>query len=40
MRLGFTKALIPPDCGDVPDGMQIRIVPDLGAAMSNLSVLR
>ncbi|MBC6447090.1 DNA repair protein RadA/Sms [Actinokineospora alba] len=40
MRLGFTKALIPPDCGEVPDGMQIRIVPDLGSAMNNLSVLR
>ncbi len=40
MRLGFTKALIPPDCGEVPDGMQIRIVPDLVSAMNNLSVLR
>ncbi|CRK61178.1 DNA repair protein RadA [Alloactinosynnema sp. L-07] len=40
MRLGFTKALIPPDCGDVPDGMQVRVVPDLGSAMSNLQVLR
>ncbi|HVK20385.1 MAG TPA: DNA repair protein RadA [Actinokineospora sp.] len=40
MRLGFTKALVPPDCGDVPDGMQVRVVPDLGSAMSNLQVLR
>ncbi|MGX7825620.1 DNA repair protein RadA [Actinokineospora sp. 24-640] len=40
MRLGFTKALIPPDCGDVPEGMQVRIVRDLGSAMNNLQVLR
>ncbi|WP_091457529.1 DNA repair protein RadA [Actinokineospora iranica] len=40
MRLGFTKALIPPDSGDVPDGLQIRVVPDLGSAMGNLQVLR
>ncbi|MFC5286881.1 DNA repair protein RadA [Actinokineospora guangxiensis] len=40
LRLGFTKALIPPDCGDVPDGLQVRIVRDLGSAMNNLQVLR
>ncbi|MGQ0837104.1 DNA repair protein RadA [Actinokineospora sp.] len=40
VRLGFTKALVPPDCGDVPDGIQVRVVPDLGSAMSNLQVLR
>ncbi len=40
LRLGFTKALIPPDSGDVPDGIQIRVVPDLGSAMNNLQVLR
>ncbi len=40
IRLGFTKALIPPDSGDVPDGITVRIVPDLGTAMNNLSVLR
>ncbi|GAA4414186.1 DNA repair protein RadA [Actinokineospora soli] len=40
LRLGFTKALIPPDCGDVPEGLQTRIVRDLGSAMNNLQVLR
>ncbi|MGW5050475.1 DNA repair protein RadA [Actinokineospora sp. NPDC004072] len=40
LRLGFTKALIPPDCGDVPDGLQVRVVRDLGSAMNNLQVLR
>ncbi|WP_424190384.1 DNA repair protein RadA [Actinokineospora sp. G85] len=40
MRLGFTKALVPPDPGELPEGMQVRIVPDLGSAMNNLSVLR
>ena len=29
-RLGFTKALIPPDCGEVPDGIRVRVCPDLG----------
>lgn len=35
-RLGFTKALIPPDCGEVPDGIRARTCPDLGAALGAL----
>ncbi len=33
-RLGFTRALVPPDCTDrVPDGMRVTEVPDLRAAL-------
>ncbi|MBM7771487.1 DNA repair protein RadA/Sms [Actinokineospora baliensis] len=39
-RLGFTKALVPPDSGDLPDGIEARVVPDLASAMNNLQVLR
>jgi DNA repair protein RadA/Sms len=31
-RLGFVKALIPPDC-EVPDGVRARVCPDLGTAL-------
>ncbi|GLZ40394.1 DNA repair protein RadA [Actinokineospora sp. NBRC 105648] len=40
MRLGFTKALVPVDSGEVPDGIEVRVVTDLGSAMNNLQVLR
>ncbi|SES06609.1 DNA repair protein RadA [Actinokineospora terrae] len=40
LRLGFTKALIPPDSGDLPDGIEARVVGDLASAMNNLQVLR
>ncbi|WP_414635481.1 DNA repair protein RadA [Actinophytocola sp.] len=32
-RLGFTRALIPPDAGKLPPGIRAHIVPDLGAAL-------
>ncbi len=32
-RLGFTRALIPPDAGTVPDGITAHVVPDLGSAL-------
>jgi DNA repair protein RadA/Sms len=33
-RLGFTRALVPPECTDrVPDGMRVTEVPDLAAAL-------
>jgi DNA repair protein RadA/Sms len=32
-RLGFTRALIPPDAGKIPDGVRAHVVPDLGAAL-------
>jgi DNA repair protein RadA/Sms len=35
-RLGFVKALIPPDC-EVPDGLRARVCPDLGAALDLLT---
>jgi DNA repair protein RadA/Sms len=31
-RLGFTRALIPPDC-EIPEGVRARICPDLGTAL-------
>jgi len=37
VRLGFTKALIPPDCGEVPDGIRVRVCPDLGVALDVLT---
>lgn len=34
VRLGFTRALVPPECTDrVPDGMQLTEVPDLRTAL-------
>ena len=35
-RLGFTKALVPPDAGRIPDGITAHVVPDLGSALSLL----
>lgn len=35
-RLGFTKALVPPDSGTIPDGIQATVTPDLGAALQAL----
>ncbi|HWM06963.1 MAG TPA: DNA repair protein RadA [Actinophytocola sp.] len=35
-RLGFTKALVPPDCGAIPDGIQATVTPNLGAALGAL----
>ncbi len=32
-RLGFTRALVPPDCGPMPAGVRTTVVPDLGAAL-------
>lgn len=37
VRLGFTKALIPPDCGEIPDGIRTRVCPDLGVALDMLA---
>ena len=34
-RLGFVRALIPPDC-EVPDGVRARVCPDLGTALDVL----
>jgi DNA repair protein RadA/Sms len=33
VRLGFTRALVPPDPGVVPDGMTVVEVGDLAAAL-------
>ncbi|HEU5471795.1 MAG TPA: DNA repair protein RadA [Actinophytocola sp.] len=33
-RLGFTRALIPPDAGKIPEGIRAHVVPDLGAALA------
>jgi DNA repair protein RadA/Sms len=33
-RLGFTRALVPPDAGKLPDGITAHVVPDLGSALS------
>jgi DNA repair protein RadA/Sms len=35
-RMGFTKALIPPDSGRIPDGITAHVVPNLGSALSVL----
>jgi DNA repair protein RadA/Sms len=32
-RMGFTHALIPPDCGPAPDGMTVKEIPDLPSAL-------
>jgi DNA repair protein RadA/Sms len=32
-RLGFKKALVPPDFGDPPEGMRVKATPDLWTAM-------
>jgi len=39
-RLGFTEALVPPDCGPVPAGVRVTEVADLGAALAALRPLR
>jgi DNA repair protein RadA/Sms len=39
-RLGFTRALVPPDSGPLPDGVQALVAGDLAAAMSALSLDR
>jgi DNA repair protein RadA/Sms len=36
-RLGFTRALVPPDSGDLPPGMRAVVVPDLRAALAEMS---
>jgi DNA repair protein RadA/Sms len=33
-RLGFTRALVPPDSGKIPDGVTAHVVTDLGSALS------
>ncbi|MCT2582579.1 DNA repair protein RadA [Actinophytocola gossypii] len=35
-RLGFTRALVPPDSGTIPDGIRATVTPDLGAALQAL----
>lgn len=35
-RLGYTRALVPPDCDDLPAGIRAVEVPDLGAALRAL----
>jgi DNA repair protein RadA/Sms len=35
-RLGFTRALVPPDAGVIPDGIQATVTPNLGAALRAL----
>ncbi|HEX3649516.1 MAG TPA: DNA repair protein RadA [Pseudonocardiaceae bacterium] len=37
-RLGFTKALVPPDSGQLPAGVEAVVVADLGAALAQLEV--
>ncbi|TDQ04656.1 DNA repair protein RadA/Sms [Labedaea rhizosphaerae] len=32
-RLGFTRALVPPDSGKVPPGIRVKVVPNIGAAL-------
>lgn len=32
-RLGFDRALVPPDAGPLPEGIRALVVPDLGAAL-------
>jgi DNA repair protein RadA/Sms len=39
-RLGFTEAVVPPDCGPVPAGLRVAEVADLGAALAALRPLR
>jgi len=33
-RLGFTRALVPPDAGRIPEGVRAHVVPDLGSALN------
>jgi DNA repair protein RadA/Sms len=33
LRLGFTEAVVPPDCGPCPDGIHVAEAADLGAAL-------
>ena len=35
-RLGFTKALVPPDAGVIPEGISAVVTPNLGAALQAL----
>lgn len=35
-RLGFTKALVPPDAGTIPPGIEATVTPNLGAALQAL----
>ena len=35
-RLGFTRALVPPDSGPLPAEIRPLVVPDLGAALQEL----
>ncbi|OLF07868.1 DNA repair protein RadA [Actinophytocola xinjiangensis] len=35
-RLGFTRALVPPDSGQVPPGIDVTVTPNLGAALRAL----
>jgi DNA repair protein RadA/Sms len=35
-RLGFTKALVPPDSGELPAEVRHVVVPDLGSALAEL----
>ena len=35
-RLGFTRALVPPESGPVPRGLRVTEVADLGAALREL----
>jgi len=37
-RLGFTRAIVPVDCGAAPDGLRVRAVPDVNAALDALRV--
>ena len=36
-RLGFTRALVPPDSGELPADVKATVVPDLGSALAELS---
>lgn len=36
-RLGFDRALVPPDSGPLPDNIRALVVPDLGAALDVIS---
>jgi DNA repair protein RadA/Sms len=36
-RLGFTRALVPPDSGELPGEVKPIVVPDLGSALGELS---
>ena len=38
-RLGFRRALVPPDAGDPPDGMRVREVTDVASALRVLRVV-